>query len=76
MNRKRRRVRFSVESEANVPDGACSLIESSTPKSRCSAVQTEAFTNARSRSASCTSEDFLDEPEVCYGGVGLPVFLF
>jgi hypothetical protein len=73
MNRKRRRVHFSVENEVNVSEGTCSLVESSTPKSRCSAVQTVA--EARSRSALCMREDFLNEPEVCYGGVGLPILV-
>jgi hypothetical protein len=73
MNRKRRRVHFSVEREVNVPEGTCSLIESSSPKSRCSDVQI--VTEARSRGASCSSEDFLNEPEVCYGGVGLPILV-
>jgi hypothetical protein len=73
MNRKRRRVHFSVESEINAPEGTRSLIESSTPESRCSAVQIVA--EAGSRSASCTSDDFLNEPEVCYGGVGLPILV-
>jgi len=70
MNRKRRKVHFNVESEVDFPEGTYSLTESGTAESQFGTVPPVA--GALPRDASCSSEDFSNEPEVCYGGVRLP----